>query len=99
MKRQKWLAGILAVMVLASLMLAVVAFVAPASTQAGPPQPLYPCSGCGWREGYYCYDCRDGVLWECPEYWDHCWNPYTGEDWYEYCQCLISACWRLGYPC
>ena len=81
MKRQKWLMGILAVMLAASFLLAVVSFVAPMDAQAAPPQP----EGCPPECNLVaqCFDCcmwEPGVGWMCCDYW------------LTKCDCINSAC-------
>jgi len=85
--------------VLATIALTVLPAAGTESAQTGPPRPLLDCTGCGWRPGYTCYACKDGVLWECGEYWDHCWDRFGNEYW-NYCYCSLVDCFRkTGIPC
>ena len=86
---------LVAVLLLASFVITFAAFLPTATTEAAPPGPETDCSGCGWRGGNYCYDCRNNVYWECMEYWDHCVNP---PEW-RYCYCMLSGCTSTGIPC
>ncbi|MEA3339204.1 MAG: hypothetical protein U9R15_04495 [Chloroflexota bacterium] len=65
MKRQKWLTGILTVMLVASLLLAVVSLVVLSSARAaGGPQPEVQCPSCqGWKE--HCSNCNCPYLGYC----------------------------------
>ncbi len=83
MKRQKWLTGILAVMLVTSFLLAVASLVMPNTAVAGGdgPQPQVQCPSCSgtgylvccqcWIGDYYCAGC-----WYREPCWDNDCNPY-----------------------
>jgi len=73
MKGQKWLTRILAVMLVASFLLAVVSFVVPSPARAaGGPQPRVQCPSCqGWKT--YCYNCYCPYLGYCPGWCEYNW--------------------------
>ena len=84
MKRQKWLTGILAVMLVVSFLLAAISLVTATTAKAAPPppQPDYQCPSC-WEPWYLvCRACcglgDSGDLWkircannDCDLYWDY----------------------------
>lgn len=83
-KMQRVVMGMLATMLVVSLVIAAVSLISSFTARVGPPspsEPQYDCTGCGWRAGYTCYGCKDGILWEYGELWDHCFPPW-GEEWY-----------------
>ena len=88
MKRQKWLTGILAVMLVTSLMLAVGGFAWVSSAHAGGGvTPDDPCAyfDCHTYWGYC--ECPGGG-WGCATWCTHCcYNPYP------------AACYRCPSPC
>jgi len=89
MKRQKWLTGILTVMLVASFLLAVGSFVAVSSAQASPPGPRDPCAyfDCDTWQGTCA--CASGYLYCSTTIHHCCYNPYP-----EACsRCPSPCCW------
>lgn len=67
MKRQKWLTGILAVMLVASFLLAVVSFVAPSPARAAGGGGAEPEAFCGLcQKKTECCNCRPTICGQTP---------------------------------
>ncbi len=67
-KMQRVMLGTLAMMMVVSLVLAVMAFAAPAPASAAGPQPLWECHGYVCFAHLSCVAHPDGVYWFCTEY-------------------------------
>jgi len=99
MKRQEWLTGILAVMLVASLLLAVMAFVAPVVALAdggpGEPEPEVICACCQANFGCMQDGSRTGICRRSNNTWYNCNVVYV---------CIFDACCGcdgalVGYGC
>jgi len=87
-KMQRVVMGILAVMLMVSLVLAVASFVMPSKVHAGPadPDPVEPEYVCGCCDGYWSWTCSDQGR------WDVCIDALLYD-------CRIKRCWSMCSGC
>lgn len=95
-KTQRVVKGTLAVMVVASFLLAAASFVALPAAQAAPPQPRDPCAywDCYSFTCYCCVPIRGDCPWGCTSWCTRCcYSPYPSACY----RCPGDCCWCSCY--